>query len=145
MYLAALKAIPANGTMTDDAKAARERLVELVGEEGAVDERLKQFRRNSAPPRTVEVANAKGEQGITQYTVLIDANSKVTDFLSTVADDQLADLRDGVRSAVMPQSFPDDTLKALPRIGTLSCAAPEQACLWMLVPVYSASRLAPAN
>lgn len=145
MYLAALKAIPANGTMTDDAKAARERLVELVGGEGAVDERLKQFRRNSAPPRTVAVANAKGEQGITQYTVLIDVNSKVTDFLSTVADDQLADLRDGVRSAVMPQSFPDDTLKALPRIGTLSCAAPEQACLWTLVPVYSASRLAPAN
>lgn len=145
MYLAALKAIPASGTMTDDAKAARERLVELVGGEGAVDERLKQFRRNSAPPRTVEVANSKGEQGITQYTVLIDAKSKVTDFSSTVADDQLSDMHDAVRSAVMPQSFPDDTLKALPRIGTLSCVAPDQVCLWTLVPVYSASRLAPAN
>ena len=88
---------------------------------------------------------AKGEQGITEYAVLIDENSKVTDFSSTLADDQLADLRDVVRSAVMPQSFPDDSLKALPRIGTLSCAARDQACLWTLVPVYSASRLAPAD
>ena len=145
MYLAALKAIPATGTMTDDAKAARERLVALVGGEGAVDERLKQFRRSSAPPRTVEIANAKGQQGITQYTVLIDASSKVTDFSSMVVDDQLSDLHDTVRSVVMPQSFPDGTLKTLPRIGTLSCAAPDQTCLWTLLPVYSASRLAPGD
>jgi hypothetical protein len=75
--------------------------------------------------------------------VIIDANSKVLEIEATSSDDPLAALNDAVRAATMPQSFPDTTLKKLPRLSTLACAAADQPCVFTLVPASSASRLAP--
>jgi hypothetical protein len=75
--------------------------------------------------------------------VIIDANSKVLEIEATSSDDPLAALNDEVRAATMPQSFPDTTLKKLPRLSTLACAAADQPCVITLVPASSASRLAP--
>jgi hypothetical protein len=56
-------------------------------------------------------------------------------------DDPVASLGDALRAAAMPQSFPDATLKKLPRLGTLACVAPDQPCVFRLLLAYSASRL----
>lgn len=145
MYLAALKAVTPNGVLREDAKEARRRVAELVGGDAQVDERLKQFQRNIAPVRTANITNSAGEQGITQYTIMIDASSKVLELSSTTPDDALASLKSDVRSALLPQSFPDTTLKKLPRLSTLTCAGSNQPCVFTLLPVYAASRVAPVE
>ena len=43
----------------------------------------------------------------------------------------------------MPQSFPDTTLKKLPRLGTLACAVADQPCNFTLLSAYWGSRFAP--
>jgi tetratricopeptide (TPR) repeat protein len=145
IYLAALKAVPSNADLSDDAKEARKRVADLLGGDSQVDERLKQFHRNTAPIRTVTIANSGGEQGITQYAVMIDANSKAVEITATTPDDALAGLVPEVRAATMPQSFPDTTLKRLPRLSTLTCPASNESCVFLLMPVYAASRVAPAD
>jgi hypothetical protein len=59
------------------------------------------------------------------------------------ADDPLATLQDAVRAAAMPQSFPDTTLKKLPRLGTLACAAADQPCVFTLLSAHSGPRFVP--
>jgi tetratricopeptide (TPR) repeat protein len=89
MYLGALNAIPPNTPMREDAKEARKRLVDLLGSDGAVEERLEQSRRKKSLLRVVSIANPGAEQGIAQYSVMIDANSRVVDLAATVTDDPL--------------------------------------------------------
>jgi hypothetical protein len=100
-------------------------------------------RKKKSPSRTVPIANPSGAQGIAQYTVMIDANSKVVDLAPTNLEDPLGAVNDAVRAAAMPQSFPDDTLKKLPRLGTLACAGAEQPCVFTLLSAYSGTRFAP--
>jgi hypothetical protein len=95
--------------------------------------------------RMVNIANPGGAQGIAQYTVIIDANSKVVEIAATSSDDPLAALNDAVRAASMPQSFPDTTLKKLPRLSTLACTAGDQPCTFTLLPASAASRLVPLD
>ena len=144
LYLSVLKAAPPNGSLSEDAKEARRRLGELVGE-AQVEDRLKQFHRSSTPVRTASVANSGGEQGISQYTVMIDANSKTVELSSTIPDDPLTALKESIRATVLPQSFPDTTLKKLPRVGTVACSAGTQPCVLTLLPVHTGSRIAPVD
>jgi hypothetical protein len=51
-------------------------------------------------------------------------------------------LNDAVRAAAMPQSFPDTTLKKLPRLSTLACAAANQPCVFTLLSAGAGSRVA---
>ena len=145
MYLAALEIIPANQGLSDDAKETRKRLADILGGYSQVDNRLAQGRNKKSSLRTVSIANGVGAQGIAQYTVIIDANSKAVDLVATSADDPLATLHDAVRAAAMPQSFPDTTLKKLPRLSTLACAAADQPCVFTLLSAYSRSRFVPAE
>jgi hypothetical protein len=107
-----------------------------------VDDQLAQVRKKKSALRTVALANPSGAQGIAQYTVIIDANSKVVDLAATNPEDPLAALNDAVRAAAMPQSFPDDALKKLPRLGTLACTGAEQPCRFTLLSAYSGTRFA---
>jgi hypothetical protein len=107
-----------------------------------VDDQLAQVRKKKSALRTVAIANPSGAQGIAQYTVIIDANSKVVDLAATNPEDPLAVLNDAVRAAAMPQSFPDDALKKLPRLGTLACTGAEQPCRFTLLSAYSGTRFA---
>jgi tetratricopeptide (TPR) repeat protein len=145
MYLAALAKIPANQGLSDDAKDTRKRLADILGGYTQVDDRLAQAHSKKSPIRTVSIANPGGAQGIAQYTVIVDANSKIVDLAATNSDDPLATLNDAIRAAAMPQTFPDTTLKKLPRLSTLACGAPDQPCVFTLLSAYSASRLTPSE
>jgi len=143
MYLAALSKAPPDQGLSDDAKETRKRLADIVGGYSQVDDQLAQWRKKKSPLRTVAITNPSGAQGIAQYTVIIDANSKVVDLAATNPEDPLAALNDAVRAAAMPQLFPDDALKKLPRLGTLSCTGAEQPCVFTLLSAYSGTRFAP--
>jgi tetratricopeptide (TPR) repeat protein/transglutaminase-like putative cysteine protease len=143
MYLAALSKAPPNYDLSDDAKETRKRLADILGGYAQVDDQVTQARKKKSPLRTVAIANPSGAQGIAQYTVIIDANSKVVDLAATNPADPLAALNDAVRAAAMPQSFPDDALKKLPRLGTLACTGAEQPCVFTLLSAYSGTRFAP--
>ena len=145
MYLAALAKIPANQGLSDDAKDTRKRLADILGGYEQVDDRLAQAHNKKSPMRTVRIANPGQAQGIAQYTLIIDANSKVVDLAATNSEDPLAALNDAVRAAAMPQSFPDTTLKKLPRLSTLACAAANQPCIFTLLPAETGSRFAPVE
>ncbi len=145
MYLAALNTIPPNGTLSDDAKETRKRLSDILGGDSQVDDQLAQSRKKKSSTRIANIANPGGAQGIAQYTLIIDANSKVVDLAATSSEDPLASLNDAVRAASMPQSFPDTTLKKLPRLGTLACPAGNQPCSFTLLPANTASRFAPMD
>jgi len=142
-YLAALVTVPADRLLNDDAKETRKRLSELLGSDSEADDRLSQSRKKKSSWRMVNIPNPGAALGIAQYTVMIDANSRVVEIAATSSDDPLAALNDAVRAATMPQSFPDPTLKKLPRLSTLACAAADQPCVFALVPASAASRLAP--
>jgi hypothetical protein len=142
MYLAALSKVPTDGTLSDDAKDSRKKLVELLHSDIQVDVRLAEARKKKSPLRMVSIANPGAEEGISQYTVLLDANAKVQELSSTSPDDPLAALNDAVRAAPMPQLFPDSSLKKMPRLGTLSCSSGNQQCTFTLLSVAAAARVA---
>jgi hypothetical protein len=107
-----------------------------------LDVRLAEARKKKSPLRMVSIANPGAEEGISQYTVLLDANAKVQELSSTSPDDPLAALNDAVRAAPMPQLFPDSSLKKMPRLGTLSCSSGNQQCTFTLLSVAAAARVA---
>jgi hypothetical protein len=49
-------------------------------------------------------------------------------------DDPLSQLNGIVRSATMPQAFPDETTQRLPRTATLSCPRVDLPCQLTLMP-----------
>lgn len=145
IYVAALSKVPPNGTLSDDAKETRKRVADILGGDSQVDARLEQSRKKKSFSGMVNIANPSGEQGIAQYTVMIDANSKVLELSATNSDDSLASLNDAIRAARMPQTFPDITLKKVPRLSALACAGGNQPCTFTLLPASTVSRLAPLD
>ena len=141
LYLAALNSFPPNGTLSDDGKDIRTRLVELLGSDAEVDKRSEQSRKKKSASRMVYVANPTREQGIAQYTMIIDANLKAVEIAATGSDNPLASVSEAVRAATLPQSFPDTTLKKLPRLGTLACTSASEPCTLTLLTPLAASRL----
>ena len=141
MYLTALSKVPADGTLSDNAKDSRKRLVEFLGGDTQVDARLAEARKKKSSVRIVSIPNPSGEEGIAQYTVLLDANAKVQELSSTTPDDPLTALNDAIRAAPMPQLFPDSSLKKMPRLGTLSCSSGNQNCTFTLLTVAAAARV----
>jgi tetratricopeptide (TPR) repeat protein len=145
MYLAALNSVPPSGPLGDTAKEACLSLVDLLGGDSQVEERLAQARRKKSTLRMVNIANPAGEQGIAQYTVMIDTNFKVAELRATNSDDPLASLHEAIRTATMPQTFPDTTLKKMPRLTTLACTGSDQPCSLTLLSPGAASRFAPLD
>ncbi|MGB0034247.1 MAG: DUF3857 domain-containing protein [Candidatus Acidiferrales bacterium] len=145
MYSVALNTVSPDRSMSDDTIETRKRLSDFLGGNSQVDDRLKESRKKMSRLRIANIANPVGAQGIVQYIVIIDATSKVVEFVATNSDDSLATLNDAVRITSMPQSFPDTTLKRLPRLSTLVCTASDQPCVFTLLPASAASRLAPQD
>ncbi len=143
IYLAALGKVRPDQSLSDDAKETRKRLADILGGYSQVDDQLAEARKKKSSARTVAIANPSGAQGIAQYTIMIDANSKVLDLAPTNLEDPLGVVNDAVRAAAMPQSFPDETLKKLPRLGTLACTGPDQPCVFTLLSAYSGTQFAP--
>ena len=142
IYFAALSTIPPDQALNGNATEIRKRLSDILGGDASLDDQLAQARKKKSLLRTVSIANPDGTQGITEYTVIIGGNSKVVDLEAASTDDALTNLNDAVRAAVMPETFPDTTLKKLPRLSMLSCAGGDQPCSFTLLTGKAASRLA---
>jgi tetratricopeptide (TPR) repeat protein len=143
-YLAGLAANPPNQARSEDAKDIRRRLADLLGGD-SVDDRLQQYRKTSNNFRTVSVPNSAGVQGIAQYTVIIGEESGILEIAPTIPSDQFASLDDVIHKLSLPQSFPDTSIKKLPRLATLVCSAANQPCVFTLLPSATMSRVASAD
>jgi tetratricopeptide (TPR) repeat protein len=141
MYLSVLAKLPPEQTPNDDADTARKRLAGILGGDSQVDARVDQFRKKKPAARSVSISNSAAAQGIAQYTVIIDRDSKVADLAATLADDPLASLNQAVRATAMPQSFPDTTLQKIPRLSTLACTAGDEPCVLTLIPASITVRI----
>jgi hypothetical protein len=75
--------------------------------------------------------------------LIIGNDSKITDLASIGDESSLAGLSDSVRATTMPQTFPDTSLKTMPRLAMLACASKDQPCELTLLSSRSAYRLAP--
>ncbi|MGA8036945.1 MAG: tetratricopeptide repeat protein [Candidatus Acidiferrales bacterium] len=143
IYLDTLNAFPTTANPSDAESLVRKRLSGLLGGDPQVESRLKDTRKSTSSSRKVRIANPAQVQGIAQYTLIIGNDSKVTDLASAGDDSSLAGLSDSIRAATMPQSFPDTSLKAMPRLAMLACASKEQPCELTLLSSRSSFRLAP--
>jgi tetratricopeptide (TPR) repeat protein len=144
-YAESLASVPTTRELDDDEKEARSRLAILLESDSLIDERVRRSRPKSTERRSVSIPNPTGIEGIVQYAVIVGPGSKLVDIQSLGADDALAELRDTLRSTVMPQSFPGGTGQRLPRTGTLSCPRPELPCTFTFTPAGAASRVVSAD
>ena len=144
-YAEALASVPTTREADDDEKEARARLVELLGNESFVEDRVKQARPRLRERRSVSIPNPTSLEGIAQYILMVGPGSKVIDLQGMTPDDSLAGLKDALRGAAMPQSFPDDTTHKIPRVGTLSCPRAEQPCTFTFTPATAAARVVSAD
>ncbi len=145
LYLSALNAFPSTANPGDDETLDRKRLSALLGGDPQVESRLEDIRKGKSSSLNVSIANTIQAQGITQYTLIIGNDSKVADLASAGDDSSLSGLNNTVRAAKMPQSFPDTSLKAMPRVAMLACASKDLPCELTLLSSRSASRLGPSE
>jgi tetratricopeptide (TPR) repeat protein len=144
-YAEAVALVPATREMDDDEKEAKTRLLALLGGDTLLDSRVKQARSTMTVRRSVSIPNSNGSFGFSQFMLIIGPGSKVADIATFTPDDPLADMKEAVRAATMPQTLPDDVLQKLPRMGTLSCPSADQPCTFALMPAVAASQVvAPA-
>ena len=144
-YAEALASVPTTREADDDEKEARARLVELLGDESFIEDRVKQARPRLRERRSVSIPNPASLEGIAQYILMVGPGSKVIDLQGVSPDDSLAELKGAVRGAAMPQSFPDETTHKIPRVGTLSCPRAEQPCTFTFTPAAAAARVVSAD
>jgi tetratricopeptide (TPR) repeat protein len=143
IFLDTLNAFPTTVNPSDEESLVRKRLSGLLGGDPQVQSRLEEARTSKSSTRMVSIANAAQVQGVTQYTLIIGNDSKVTDLASGGDDSSMLGLSDSIRAAIMPQSFPDTSLKAMPRLAMVACASKDQACELTLLSSRSSFRLAP--
>jgi len=144
-YAEALAGVPTTREMDEDEKEARARLVALLGNESLVEDKVKQSRAKVRERRSVAIPNPAGLDGITQYILIVGPGSKVVDLQAVSSDDSLMGLKDALRSATMPQSFPDNMAQKLPRAGTLSCPRAEAPCTFTFTSAGAASQVIPPD
>ena len=144
-YAEALASVPTTREADDDEKEARARLVELLGNESFIEDRVKQARPKLRERRSVSIPNPASLEGLAQYILMVGPGSKVMDLQGMSPDDPLAELKDTLRSTAMPQSFPDETTHKIPRVGTLSCPRAEQPCTFTFTPAAAAARVVSAD
>jgi len=133
-YAEALALAPATLQSRDDMRKARQELARMLGDERLIEKRMKQARVNMEARRSVPIFNPSLVAGIVQYVVIIGPGSKVVEMQAMTADDPLSPLKGLVRSAIVPQAFPDDTTQKLPRTATLSCPREDLPCQFTLMP-----------
>jgi tetratricopeptide (TPR) repeat protein len=139
-YAEALALVPATREMNDDEKKARKQLATLLGSESSIEERVKQAQKKMEDRRSIQIPNSARAVGLVQYVVIIGSGSKVTEIQPMSPDDPLSELKDAVRNAKVPQSFPDDTTQKMPRTATLSCPRKNSPCQFTLMPAGAGMR-----
>jgi TonB family protein len=144
-YAETLASVPTTREVDDDEIEARTRLGALLGDDSLVDDRVKQSRPKLKERRSVSIANPAGLEGIAQYTVIIGLGPKVIDLEAMNPDDSLAGLKDAISAATLPQSFPDETIQRIPRVGTLSCPQANLPCTFTLASAGVAARVVTAD
>jgi tetratricopeptide (TPR) repeat protein len=144
-YAETLASVPTTRELDDDEIEARTRLGALLGDDSLVDDRVKQSRPKLKERRSFSIANPAGLEGIAQYTVIIGLGPKVIDLEVMNPDDSLAGLKDAISAATLPQSFPDETIQRIPRVGTLSCPRADLPCTFTLASAGVAARVVTAN
>ncbi|HXZ13640.1 MAG TPA: DUF3857 domain-containing protein [Candidatus Sulfotelmatobacter sp.] len=131
-YAEAVALIPTTREINDDEKDARERLVRLLGNDSLVANRVKQARTQLRSRRSIPIPNPSRLEGIAQYILIVGPGSKVVEIQSFTSDNPLEELTESVRSAIIPQTFPDSTIQKMPRAGTLACPRSDQPCTFTL-------------
>ena len=144
-YAETLASVPTTRELDDDEIEARTRLGALLGDDSLVDDRVKQSRPKLKERRSFSIANPAGLEGIAEYTVIIGLGPKVIDLEVMNPDDSLAGLKDAISAATLPQSFPDETIQRIPRVGTLSCPRADLPCTFTLASAGVAARVVTAN
>jgi tetratricopeptide (TPR) repeat protein/transglutaminase-like putative cysteine protease len=144
-YAEALALKPATRGMSDDEKEAQKSLTTFLGGDVLIENRVKAARAAMADRRSVSIPNSGELIGISEYMLIVGPGSELADVMPFTSDDPLATITSMVRAAAVPQSFPDDVIQKLPRMGTLSCPSAERPCTLTLMPAVAASRVvAPA-
>ena len=141
LYAEALAAVPSTRELDDDEMEARARLIGLLGGDSFVEGRVMQARPRITERHSTPIPNPVRAEGIVQYAVIVGPESKVIDIQALSPDDSLAGLKESVRIATLPQSFPDDTTHRLPRAGTLSCPRAGLPCTFTFTSASAASRV----
>lgn len=144
-YAETLASVPTTREVDDDEIEARTRLGALLGDDSLVDDRVKQSRPKLKERRSFSIANPAGLEGIAQYTVIIGLGPKVIDLEVMNPDDALAGLKNAISAATVPQSFPDETIQRIPRVGTLSCPRADLPCTFTLASAGVAARVVTAD
>jgi tetratricopeptide (TPR) repeat protein len=144
-YAEALALKPAARGMSDDEKEAQKGLTSFLGGDALIESRVKAARAAMADRRSVSIPNSGALIGVSEYMLIVGPGSKLADVMPFTSDDPLAAMTSMVRAATVPQSFPDDVIQKLPRMGTLSCPSADRPCTLTLMPAVAASRVvAPA-
>jgi len=144
-YAETLASVPTTREVDDDEIEARTRLGALLGDDSLVDDRVKQSRPKLKERRSFSIANPAGLEGIAQYTVIIGLGPKVIDLEVMNPDDALAGLKDAISVATLPQSFPDEKIQRIPRVGTLSCPQADLPCTFTFASAGVAARVVTAD
>jgi tetratricopeptide (TPR) repeat protein len=144
IYADVLSNLPAKHEMNDDEKDASKRLADSLSNEPKNEGLVAAVRERLRSARSAKIDNKAQEHGIAQYLMLIDPDSKVIDMEPIGPDSGLAGLAEMVRAALMPQTFPDATIRKVPRLGTLACVSADQPCTLTLLSAGSAARVLPS-
>jgi hypothetical protein len=117
-------------------------MIALLENQASEDKSLAHPASKAKSNDSIAIPSPAAKQGIAQFGLMIGPDSKAAEIELLGEDTTLADFSGQLRVATLPQSFPDDTLKKLPRVGTLACASPEQPCEFRLLPAAAAARVA---
>lgn len=142
MYAQAVEAVPPKGVISDEEKEAHERMTALLwNEANGPRSAAAQTPTKPRPDDSLAIPNPEAKQGIAQFRLIVGPDSKAAEIQMLGSDNTLAGFVEQLRSTALPQSFPDETLKKLPRVGTLACAATDQPCKFTLLPASAAARV----
>lgn len=142
MYAQAVEAVPPKGVISDEEKEAHERMTALLWNEAkGTGSPAPQPPSKPRSDDSLAIPNPQAKQGIAQFRLVVGPDSKIAEIQMLGSDNSLADFVEPLRSTALPQSFPDETLKKLPRVGTLACAGADQPCKFTLLPAGAAARV----
>ena len=140
-YVQTLALVSGSRPLSNNEADAKRQLGILLGSDSLVEDKLNDARANFKSWRSVQVDNPKHVAGSARFIVMIGPGSIVEDIRTVKPGNPLNDLEYGVRDASVPQPFPDDTLKKMPRAGTISCRDANQPCTFTLMPPAPAAQV----
>jgi superkiller protein 3 len=117
---------------SEDETDARQRLIALLGDDELAEAKVKEALGRARTRHSVMIENPTHAEGIVEYRVLIGPDFKVMEFRASVPDDTLEPAANGLKKAIMPQSFPAANITRIPQTGVLACPRADQPCRFTL-------------